>query len=217
MAGVCLIAYIARRRNGNSPDYFSVVGGILVKVDDGQKIWSHARVVARPDIESLGRQVSVGVEVLVGFLVAFAERRPSQSQGQQNQSAHQVRGIQFVIRLHNRSLSSFGHCGLSATGHRCARAVSSLETNALSKPPSCVLVIRITVLNAQPIPFMMIVIHLSQLFSVVRLSYMLHHILGDRSSHGPAIYTGRAEVNAGVNSRHPSLLDPCTELTLSPT
>ena len=35
---VRLIAYVARRRNGNGSDYLSIVGGIFVKVNDSKKV-----------------------------------------------------------------------------------------------------------------------------------------------------------------------------------
>ena len=38
MAVVRLIAYVARRRNGNGSDYLSIVVGIFVKVNDGKKV-----------------------------------------------------------------------------------------------------------------------------------------------------------------------------------
>jgi hypothetical protein len=50
--------------------------------------------------------VARGVKVLIGVLVAFAERSSSQSEGQQNHSAHKGRGIQFVISLYGSLLSS---------------------------------------------------------------------------------------------------------------
>src|SRR5258708_30492958 len=124
MAVVRFMPYIARRRNGNGPDDLSVVVGLFVEADDGKEVRSHAGLVARPDIESLGGPVSSVVEVLV-VLAAFAERCPNQSH--HNHGARQGREMQFVIRLHVRSLSSLGHCGLSATARRLRIHLSRLS------------------------------------------------------------------------------------------
>ncbi len=67
MAVVRLIAHVARRRNGNRSDYFSVVGGVFVKVDHRKKVRSHAGLVAGPDVESLRRLVPVVIRRVPGF------------------------------------------------------------------------------------------------------------------------------------------------------
>ena len=51
MAMVRLISDISRRREGYGRDYSSVSPGILVKVDDGQKVGRDVSLIARPDIE----------------------------------------------------------------------------------------------------------------------------------------------------------------------
>src|SRR5262249_19224586 len=65
MAVVCFISHIAGRRNGNSLDYLSVIIGILVEINDCNKVRSHASLVASPDIESLGWLVPGPVSIAV--------------------------------------------------------------------------------------------------------------------------------------------------------
>jgi hypothetical protein len=65
MAVVRFIAHVAWSRNGNGPNHFPIIIGILVKIDDGKKVRSHSSLVARPDIESLGRLLSAPVSVTV--------------------------------------------------------------------------------------------------------------------------------------------------------
>ena len=49
MAVVRLVAYIARRRDGNSFDEFSVVFRVLVEVDDCEKVGIGTGLVPGPD------------------------------------------------------------------------------------------------------------------------------------------------------------------------
>ncbi len=95
MAVVRLIAHIARRRNGDGLDYFSVIIGVFVKINDGQEVGGHASLVARPDIESLGRLVVVAV--LMAVFVIVGECCADESQRQQSRSPDHGRRMQFVI------------------------------------------------------------------------------------------------------------------------
>ena len=75
MAMVGLIADISRHWKRHSCDDTSVVSGILVKVNDGQKVWREVGLIARPNIEHLFFSVAT-----VTFMVGKGSRREGEEQ-----------------------------------------------------------------------------------------------------------------------------------------
>src|SRR5258708_3433276 len=101
MAVVRLVADVARGRNGNGSEHFSIIIGVFVKVDDGKKVRGHAGLVAGPHIEGLGRPV-----LAIARLPIARERGSGEGQGDQKQRPDQGHGMRFVSRVHIAPLST---------------------------------------------------------------------------------------------------------------